>query len=180
MDDSEVLETQNTEVEQEENTTEELETVEDEPQEDVEKLKSEKSELERKNKQLYERLKKQESRPQQTSTDSLSAKDFLALKDANISADDFDEVQEFATFKKISIADAIKNPTLRSILNERQEERRTAHATATKSPRGATKASGDDLLRKAERTNELPDNDDGMRAIFEARRARQFNLGDRK
>lgn len=103
----------------------------------------------------------------------LSAKDFLALRDANVSAEDFDEVQEFASWKKISFADALANPTLKAILRDRTEERRTAQATETKSPRGIARSSGEDLLQKAEKTGEIPTTDEGLAAIIKARMERK-------
>lgn len=171
MDDSEVLETTDTETEQEENT-EEVEKEEEE-QEDEEKvaLRKEKEELEKKNKQLYERLKKTDKAPATQS--SLSAKDFLALKDANITAEDFDEVQDYAKFRKISIAEALANPTLKSILRDKAEERRTEQAKETRSPRGIAKTTGEDLLQKAEKTNEIPTTEEGMESIIRARLERK-------
>lgn len=165
--DSPEIESQEAEVEEQDS-----ETVEETPEQDQTDWEKEAKKWKAIAKRAETKQAKQVERPTE-STSTLSAKDFLALKDANISADDFDEVQEFANFKKITIADAIKHPTMRSILNERQEERRTAQATATRSPRGTSKISPEDLLRKAER-GELPDSNEGMTAIFLARRERQF------
>ncbi len=103
----------------------------------------------------------------------LSPRDFLALKDSNITADDFDEVQDFAKYKGIPIAEALGHPTLKNILNDRAEERRTARATETKSPRGLAKTSSEDMLRKAESSGEVPETMEGMRALAEARMARR-------
>lgn len=180
QDESEVLETQTTESTPEEvveEATEEYrepvaQATEDSEVDDVDALRREKEELERKNKQLYERLKKEQSKPA-PAEGSLSAKDFLALRDANISADDFDEVQEFASWKKVSIAEALANPTLKAILRDRTEERRTAQATETKSPRGIARSSGEDLLLKAEKTGEVPTTDEGIAALIKARMERK-------
>ena len=114
---------------------------------------------------------KVEEAPSQT--DGLSPRDYLALKDSSITADDFDEVQDFAKYKGIPIAEALTHPTLKNILNDRAEERRTARATETKSPRGLAKTSSEDILRKAEQTGEVPESMDGMRALAEARMARR-------
>jgi len=174
QDGSEVLETTETEAEQVENT-DEGEVNETDTHEDIEALKAQAAkaeELEKKNKQLFERLKKQ---GEQKST-GLSAKDFLALKDANISADDFDDVQNYASFKKVSIADALSDSTMKAILADRADQRRTAQATQTRSPRGATKVSGEDILAKMNTTGEMPEanNKEALSALFAARTAARF------
>jgi hypothetical protein len=82
-------------------------------------------------------------------------------------------VQEFASYKKLSIAEALNHQTLKTILADKAEERRTARATETRSPRGIAKSSGEDILRKAEREGEVPETQDGLRALVEARMARR-------
>lgn len=174
MDESEVLETTETQVAEETEATEDvvLEEVPEQEEVDVEALKREKEELEKKNKQLYERLKKKDT-PSDPS--SLTAKDFLALKESDVKADDFDEVQDFATYKRLSIAEALVHPTLKGILRDRMEERKTSDATSTRSPRGTSRqATGEEILRRSERTGTMPESADDMTAIFLARRERQF------
>lgn len=163
MDEPEVLETP-----AEEEVEVEEETEEAKEEEDVEAIKAKAAkadELEKKNKQLYERLKKAEG--QSKGEDSL--KDLLALKDADVSAEDLDEVREYASFRKVSLAEALQSKTLKAILAERKEERRTAQATETKSPRGIAKVTGEDVLRKAEQLGEVPDSIDQMKAMLQAR-----------
>lgn len=133
-------------------------------------------ELEEKNKQLFERAKKKEGAVEKKAVDSLTPKDALILAKANVHEDDLDEVLEWAAFKKIPVADALKDATLKTILSTRAEERVTAEATNTEGGgRGAAKPSGDDLLRKAESTGEVPDTTEGMNALFLARQARKTN-----
>jgi hypothetical protein len=137
------------------------------------KAKADKAdELEKKNRQLYERLKKKEEAPLESSS-NLSARDILAIKEANITSEDLAEVEEFARYKKLTLAEALKSPTLKNILKDAAEERRTARATEVKSPRGIAKTSGEDILRKAEREGEVPETQDGLRALVEARMARR-------
>jgi hypothetical protein len=168
-DGSEVLETTETEVVQEEDTTED-----DAPQTDEEKeaLRRENEELKKKNSQLYERVKKKDGENKGT---GLSAKDLLALKDANITADDLDEVQDYAAFRKVSLAEALQHPTLKTILAEKAEERRTAQATQTRSPRGTAKSTGLDHLKRAEKTGEMPDDADAIRDMLQANIDRRRN-----
>jgi hypothetical protein len=150
-----------------EETTEETEQS---PEADLEKeeLRQKLEESESKRRQLIERLKKT-PKPEI----SLSNMDVLALAKASVDAEDMDEVIEFAKFKKISVSEALKNPTLKTILNDKAEERKTAQATQTRSPRGTTKTSGEDLLRKAELSGEVPTTDEGIQAIIKARMDRR-------
>jgi hypothetical protein len=166
-------------------TPEELVEVYDEPAEEAElrdldaeiaelKAKADKAdELEKKNRQLYERLKKKEEAPLEP-TSGLSARDILAIKDANITSEDLPEVEEFARYKKLTIAEALQSPVLRNILKDAAEERRTARATETKSPRGIAKSSAEDVLRKAEKTGEVPESMDEMKSMIEARLLRRM------
>lgn len=160
-DETQVLETEPqeeevVEVEEEEETVESIKAQ-------LEKEKAEKAELEKKNKQLYERAKKAETTPK----GDLEQKDILYLAKADIHEDDIDEVLETAKLKKISVQEAHKYLT--PILKERNEERRTQQATETKSPRGIAKVTGEDVLRKAEQSGEVPDSIDQMKAMLQAR-----------
>lgn len=168
-----------TEVVAQENDTEQTVNTEAETLDtatEVETLKKENATL----KAQKEHWKKKAERPQESKPElpkeevrGLSAKDFLALKDANISAEDFDEVQDFATYRKISIAEALANKTLKTILNERQEERRTAQATQTKGgARGSHQESIDDIISRAER-GEIPTDDEGIAKLAQAHMARR-------
>lgn len=159
----EVLETPEEEV-----TEEEEAPLDDEK----EQLKAKVADLESKNKQLFERAKKKDPEPLQEP--ALSPKDYLALTEAKVSSDDFDEIMEYAAFKKISVAEALKTSTLHTILGEKAEQRKTAEATNTRSSRGTSKTSGDELLLKARRTGEVPDSEEGMQNLFKARQAERF------
>lgn len=163
-----------------EETTEEVVVEEETPAEDTpaqeEAAEADQPDWEaeaKKWKAIATRASKKAEKVESAPTVGLSAKDFLALRDANVSAEDFDEVQEFASWKKISFAEALANPTLKAILRDRTEERRTAQATETKSPRGIAKSSGEDLLLKAEKTGEVPTTDEGIAALVAARLERK-------
>lgn len=171
-DESQVLETEITEAEPE-NT--EVETdLEGETEPDIEALKAEKEELEKKNRQLYERLKKQEKATTPATEGGLSEYDILALKNSNITdKDDLDIVKDYAKKLGMSIAEAIEDKYVQNVLADKKEERRTAQATEIRSPRGIAKTTGEDLLRRAEKTGEMPTTEDGMRALAEARLARR-------
>lgn len=116
-------------------------------------------------------IKPKQSAPSQDQ--AFSPKDYLALRDANVSAEDFDEVSDFAKYKGISLAEALKQPVLKTILNERAEERKTAEATATRgSRRGDTKPNDEALLERASRGETF--GEDSIAAIAKARHARNF------
>lgn len=167
----EVLETPEEQVVEESSDDVELRNLDEELAEL--KAKAEKAdELEKKNRQLYERLKKKEEEAS-LSTNGLSTRDTLALIEAKITDEELSEVEEFARYKKLSIADALKSPTLKAILAERKEEARTARATEVKSPRGVAKNTGEDILRKAEKTGEVPEGMDELKAMLEARLLRK-------
>lgn len=90
--------------------------------------------------------------------DNLTPKDYLALTENKISSEDFDEVVRVAKILGKPISDALKDKTLQSIIADRVEERATALATQTKSPRGTSKVSGEALIDKAEKGN-LPESE---------------------
>jgi len=153
--------------------------------------------LEAQNKQLFERAKKAEgfekvdgkwvkktkaapapaAAPVEPSN-NLSTKDVLALTQAGVTADDFDEVERVAKILGKPILEALQDKTLKSILKERADERKTAEVTHTRGgARGTAKVSDADILAKAER-GEVVDSEEGMQAIRRARQAR--NVGTQK
>jgi hypothetical protein len=100
--------------------------------------------------------------------ESLSAKDALLLAKAEVDIDDVDEVVDFAKYRKITIAEALKSSTLKAILTERAEERRTALAAQTRNTRSAKTPTADSLLDKA-RKGEIPDSADAIETLAKAR-----------
>lgn len=160
-------------------------TPEDQPVEPAEPQADDKdqkiAELEKTNKQLFERAKKAELKvkeappPAPAPEPTLSEKDRFALYKGDVSADDIDDVLEYARFKKLTVSDALKSSVVTNMLAEKKEQRRTAEATQTRnSPRGTTKVSGAELLAKANRTGEVPDTDEGMQALVLERLAKRF------
>lgn len=143
--------------------------------------------LEDANKKLYARAKKAEgfelkegkwAKPVKPETpkpevkpepkaEGLSEKDIFALVKADVSEDDIDEVKGYASYKKISVAEALKDKTLKGILSDRSEERRSAEVANTKSPRGSSKPSSETLLSKS-KEGILPDKDEDIEALAKA------------
>lgn len=81
----------------------------------------------------------------------LSAKDALLLAKANVDIEDVDEVVDFAKYRKITIAEALQNNTLRAILTDSQEKRKTALATQTSGTRKTTAPTIEALTEKAQK-----------------------------
>lgn len=103
-------------------------------------------------------------------TSDLSTKDVLALVQANVAADDIDEVVEYARFKNIPVIDAIKSSAVKAILQEKKENRTVAEAANTGTVRrGSSKISDEVLMAKASK-GELPDNDDDLRRLIRLRK----------
>lgn len=147
-------------------------------------LKKQLDDSESKRAQLHERLKKQglddDGNPLPKPAESqgnLTPMDVLVIQQAGVHMDDLEMVTEFAAFKKVSIADALKDETLKGIINTRTEERKTASATITGrgNARGTSDTSGEDLLRQAETTGEVPTTTEGMNKLFMARQQRRQN-----
>jgi hypothetical protein len=162
-------------------TTEE--TVETEETETVESLKQ-------KNQELYEKLQKAKGKvrgddgkwvqkpviqaekkaPVTETKVSMSNHDFLALVNAKIHEDDIVEVEDYAKFKGISIAEALKLSTVKTLLAEKEEMRKVANATNTgNARRSSTKPSSDTVLSNARSGKETD-----PEAVAEARMAERL------
>lgn len=144
----------------------ELDDESDDSQEDVEDLKKRLQTLEaQKNHWKKKATAKPEKKVEKTENSStLSLKDQIALA-KSVDVDDIDEVVEFSTYKKISIADALKNPTLKAILSDREEQRKSAQATSTGTSRKSSNTVSDETLLENARKGNLPDEKDFDRLI---------------
>lgn len=111
------------------------------------------------------------AKPAETTADTaLSSKDLYALMQANVPEDDIDEVVEYAKLKKISVSEALKTNVVKTILNDKAEERKVARATNTgPSKRGTVKLSEDALIDKANK-GDLPDSEEEMARLVRARK----------
>ena len=106
---------------------------------------------------------------------SLTTKDALALVNAKVSDEDYDEVIRVSKVLGKTIVETLKDKTMQTILSEREEERRTAALTQVGKNQGrTTKNTGEELLDKAEKTGEVPEDEEGMKKLFQARLARKI------
>lgn len=101
---------------------------------------------------------------------SLSTKDLYALVEAKVAEEDISEVEEFAKFKGITIAEALKTSTVRSLLNERKENRQVAQASNTGTARRSSTRISDDSLAERASKGDLPDSQDDMIRLIKARK----------
>lgn len=107
------------------------------------------------------------------SNSELSPLDIIAISKANIETEDIEDVLEFAKFKGISVSEALKSSTVRSILNEKTEQRNVALATNTGgAKRGSGKLSDDTLLANAQKGN-LPESDADINRLIQLQMRRK-------
>lgn len=117
-----------------------------------------------------------QSKPNKSeSSDQISSQDLYVLIEAKVPKEDISEVIDYSKLKGISVEEALKSNVVKSILSERGEERTTANATSTgPTRRGSTKVSAGELLKKASETGEVPESDEDMGNLVEARLAQRI------
>jgi hypothetical protein len=99
------------------------------------------------------RAEKAEEKPNKPTTtakkdddSNLSSVDTIAIIKANVHEDDIEEVIKASKLLGKSISETLKDSTFKTILNTREEERKTAEATNTNTAKPGTKqVSGDEL-----------------------------------
>lgn len=141
--------------------------------EDIEELKAKLAkaeELANNYKVRAEKAEKSKVQPTHKEAQGLSITDQMALVRADVHEDDLEEVQEFAKFKKITIAEALKTPMLKSILLDNKEKRDTAiAANITSSKRVSGKVSDETIFTKAMK-GELPESDEELARLWKLRK----------
>lgn len=91
-------------------------------------------------------LKKYKPAEEKKNEENLSTKDLIALAKEDVSEQVVDEVIEYAKFKKITVAEAMKSGYIKSKIEEDKENAKTAKATQTRSTRQTTKTDGNEIL----------------------------------
>ena len=103
------------------------------------------------------------------SSENYSLSDIRALSD--VPEEDVDEVVKWAKYNNISVAEAKKSTVMQSLLKNRAEERKTADVTNTGGGRRAVSKNTDaDILARADK-GDLPESDDEIKRLSEARLA---------
>lgn len=110
---------------------------------------------------------KPEEKPEEKETKyELSPKDFKALLE--VDEEDWDEVQDYAKWKNISISDAKEK--LKTTLEENAEFRKTEQAKNTTKNKQSETLSGSRILKEAEQGNIPKAGTKEAEALFKARR----------
>lgn len=177
VDETETSEEEETESDEGEESETEEDEESDEDESDVDwKARAQKAEKLAKNYKIRaEKAEKKTkgNKPQGSSQQSqnLSLKDSMALINAKVHEDDVDDVVKYAKFEKISVAQALKSPIVRTLLADKVEKRKTAQATHTGSARRTTtKATDDSILDAARTKGELPESEEDYGKMFRARK----------
>lgn len=143
---------------------EEVEVLDDEAEEEsVEEIKArlKKAEELAKNQKIRAEKAEQEAKKLSGSkpeAQGLTTKDMYALMNAKVAEEDISDVEEYATLKGISVTDALKSNVVKTILAQKEEERRVAAGTNTGSARRGTSAKvTDDQLVERARKGEMPE-----------------------
>lgn len=138
------------------------------------KAEAEKAKEIARNQEIRAKKAEQEAKAaKQQAAPTLGTTDLYALMQAQVPQEDVQEVQDYAAYKKISIAEALKAPAVKSLLAEAKEARDVANATNTgRARRQVSSQSGDSLLEDANK-GKLPDTEAGLTRLAEARLERK-------
>lgn len=167
-----------TSTEKVEETTEVTEeTTEETPEESVDDLKArlakaeEEKENQKKRAEKAEKKAKEAPKVEEVKTDStMSQKDILYIAKAEIHEDDMEEFTN--TMSKMGMTAKEAHEFLAPRFAVKAEERKTAAATQTKSPRGTKPNTGEDLLSKVEGGGDIPTSDAEMQKMILAKQNR--------
>ena len=101
----------------------------------------------------------------------LSAVDILAVSKANIEPEDLGDVVDYAKYKGISIAEALRSPVVKATLAEKEELRKSAAAVNTGAVRRTSSKVSDDQLLANARKGIMPDSDEDLARLVKLRRS---------
>lgn len=119
------------------------------------------------------KIKTEKTQVKASKSPELSTMDIIALTKANIETEDIEEVMDYAKFKGISIADALKSSVVKATLSERAEQRNVSLATNTGgSKRGVARVSDETLVANAQKGN-LPESDADIDRLMKAMMVRK-------
>lgn len=116
--------------------------------------------------------KKANSTTKHTNSDTpitLTVKDGFALAKANVADEDVDDILEYANFKKISIAEALKSNVVKNMLAEKEEFRKSQNVSTTPNVKRASPKITDDVILENARQGKLDESEDAIKALFRAR-----------
>lgn len=154
--------TETTEAVENNETVEETEEVKEEDNDELAKLKQENAKL---NRLLNKDKKKKEPEAQIIGFDP---KDMKALMDVH--EDDWQELQDYAKFKNITIAEAKQNPSMAQVLKDNAEFRLADKAKNTSRTQKTDAVSGDKLNEELKKGNVPEKGSQEAEELFWARR----------
>lgn len=103
----------------------------------------------------------------------LTPMDVMQLQNAGITHEgDIEEVIKFAGYRKVDIKSALKDQTLKSILSDRAEKRRTANATNVGGARRGSRTPNPDQVLEENRKGNISDIDASVKARSDFRKKR--------
>lgn len=120
-----------------------------------------------------EKLAKSKSETKETASPAagdMSSKDLYALMNAKVAPEDVDEIRDYALLKKIPISEALKSSVVKSILSEKEEQRKVASATNVGSTKRGSGKVSDEVLLSNFTKNILPESDDDIARLVAIRR----------
>ena len=146
-----------------------LEEQVEESDEDAEALKKKIATLEAQKEHWRKKAneKKDEATPKEG---SVASRDLIALMNAKVHEDDISEVEDYAKYRGISIADALKSSVVKTLLSERAEQRNTALATNTSKARPSSSRLSDDVILKNASQGKIDDVEALVNARFNAKK----------
>lgn len=109
-----------------------------------------------------------------SSQTNMTPKDIIALTKADVHEDDMQEVIDYAKFKNISIADALKSDIVKTTLADAVEKRKSAEVATSRTTRQSTTKATDDDLVKDLSNGKIPEKgSDEASQLFWARRKKK-------
>lgn len=89
--------------------------------------------------------------PAETKTEISKKDQILEARALNsLHEDDIEQVVRISEANKVSLSEAVKDPYVKAFLKTREEERKTAEATATKPSRASAKTGEVEMIKRAE------------------------------
>lgn len=155
----------------------EIDLEEETQEDDVDTLKKQLATLQKQKE--HWRAKATSSKPtapvekKETQTEQLSVKDSYALVKADVNEEDIEDVLEYAKFKKIPVAEALKSSVVKSMLAEKDEFRKSQEASTTANTRKAQPKITPDVILENAQKGKLGESEDDIKALFNARFTRK-------
>jgi len=118
--------------------------------------------------------------PQEKNTGELNQMDMIAIIKNNVNEDDIQDVVDYAQLKGVSVNEALKLDVVKTILRDKDEKRATAQASHTGSARRSSKKISDETLLANARKGEMPESDEDIQRLIQARKESQRTRRNRR